>query len=471
MGPIKTVLATNEKELDKYLKSLGELEVVKEVFYREGLVDAARRSGARLAIVSAYLPGQSDLAEILFRLRMMDLRVIFLAGDIPGSDPLIGDLIAMGIYDILFNPIYRERILEHLNTPATLADAMKTVGNIPRPSGKRLLGFLNLRNKALEEALGMSLELVEEPKREGPVKLPQFLPSKLKREKRIEMNNGKQADSKNVARETDWELGEKIPERNSQETVSKKEEVAAKFLPGRPVIAVWSPVAAGKTFVATNLARAMSENGNVCLLDLDPKRAIFNWLALLAEEDAVNQIFRGSLLETVPLGVKVKGVTVYSSDPKLPCEKVDLEKLNRFTASAQIEADAIIVDLPSVLPPWGKEIIRGSSLLIVGDPDFAHGEEVRRAVTRYPQALTVLNRYIEVEDYSAEDMTGKKPLVVIPEIAGVYQAILLGEFVFERSEEARRAFRELAEIFWKGGLRSANIGSGLPDEDSLSAGS
>lgn len=135
---VRVILATGDQKLDQYLRTRKGLTVTAEVYYREALVDAIRRAQAEVALVSAYLPGEVDLADVLYKVRAVGIRVIFLAGDLKPDDPLLLDLLAIGIYDLFFNPVQVEEIEERFRCPAHFHEALRRLRAPGRPSGGRL---------------------------------------------------------------------------------------------------------------------------------------------------------------------------------------------------------------------------------------------------------------------------------------------------------------------------------------------
>ena len=113
---LKTLLATNNKEIDSAIGGDA-------VYFREAVYEAAIRTGAKTVILSAFLPGQAGLADIVYVLRRQDIRVIFLAGSMETNDPLFAKLLQYGVYDIIFNPVQPERVLSVLQSPMNFAQA------------------------------------------------------------------------------------------------------------------------------------------------------------------------------------------------------------------------------------------------------------------------------------------------------------------------------------------------------------
>ncbi|MBT9146700.1 MAG: hypothetical protein DDT32_00437 [Syntrophomonadaceae bacterium] len=110
------LLATNNKEIDAAIGGDA-------VYFREAVYEAVTRAGAKTVVLSAFLPGQAGLADVVYMLRRQDVRVVFLAGSMEVSDPLFGKLLQYGVYDIIFNPVEPVRIVDVLRNPMSFAQA------------------------------------------------------------------------------------------------------------------------------------------------------------------------------------------------------------------------------------------------------------------------------------------------------------------------------------------------------------
>ncbi len=135
------------------------------------------------------------------------------------------------------------------------------------------------------------------------------------------------------------------------------------------VIAILNPKGgAGKTTLATNLARALQSQGTVLLLDLDPQQSAQEWAARNPDDyPGVLGVQQGSLLQMIP---KVK-------------DKFDILVIDGAAIMEQRSlTDAIkIADLvlfhaqPSGLDAWGTsdlvEIIKTRQSLTAGHPQAA----------------------------------------------------------------------------------------------------
>lgn len=137
------LIATENDALNRHIKRLPWAEVAATAQYREAVADMVRTTKADTLLLSAYLKGSQDIVETVFTARSAGLRVVFLAGEIKADDDLIADLIAMGVYDILFNPISITQIEESLRVPGRFGDAVKLLRVAKKPEGRRVRSLAN----------------------------------------------------------------------------------------------------------------------------------------------------------------------------------------------------------------------------------------------------------------------------------------------------------------------------------------
>ncbi len=403
----RVILATENKELNEYIK--GRHNVVAEIFYREALADAARRTPADVAVFSAYLPGHVEVPDVVLKLRAADVRVIFLAGDLKRGDSVLPELVAQGVYDILFNPVNVTDIEERIQTPGTFGQALRLLAVPTKPPPGRIAALL--RKPDTPDTPAVNRE--EKPR---PLKLPSVLPSQLKAK-----------------------AARKESPREGQEAAEAEERGAVYTLhSNRPVVAVWSPVGAGKTFVATALAFSLAEGGvPVMLVDLDPRRSVHSWLCLPDGEDSLVRALKAPLMEGVLPGLALTdNLEVYTADPARASPAPAPDTLGRVFNSNASKSQVVVVDLPSALPRWGEEVLAASSaVVLVSDPDYSHVREVKRALELLRRdgrrVITVANRYAQpvgVPYWSADDIFGSKADVTIPcAPEEIYQIAIVGK--------------------------------------------
>lgn len=134
---MRLLLATENRELDEYIRENADddIEVVGEVYYREALVDAIRQYKCDTVLLSIYLNGEKDILDVIFLARMADARIIVLMNK---DDERAHELVAMGVYDLLFSPVPVSQIMETLKNPKTFSRILKELGTPWRPEAKNL---------------------------------------------------------------------------------------------------------------------------------------------------------------------------------------------------------------------------------------------------------------------------------------------------------------------------------------------
>ncbi|MGB9859486.1 MAG: hypothetical protein ACPLQP_06085 [Moorellaceae bacterium] len=131
---MRVLLATGIEELDRILAAgltKAGVEIASECYIREYVVEMAKQKETDTVVLGPHLDGECDLIErVIFPLRLADKRVVLLPGSI--SDPVAVELslraVACGVYDVLFDPVDAERLVKKLESPGTLAAALKDLG-------------------------------------------------------------------------------------------------------------------------------------------------------------------------------------------------------------------------------------------------------------------------------------------------------------------------------------------------------
>lgn len=162
---MRILLATDNKELDDYLKKHTDIDISGEVYYREALVDSLRQNKCDTVILSVFLNGEEDILDIVFQLRMADARVIMLMGDTGRADANVFDFVAMGVYDILFSPISVSEIIKVIKEPKKLSNILNELNAPWRPESKNLIcifkDFIQKKQKEDIERGASSGEIAE----------------------------------------------------------------------------------------------------------------------------------------------------------------------------------------------------------------------------------------------------------------------------------------------------------------------
>lgn len=454
----KVILATGSEELDSYYRDLaedGKIEVSARVYYREAVVDAVKRNEADILLLSAYLEGTKDLADVVFEARLAGLRVVFLAGDTPKQSQLIKDLIAMGVYDILFygedHALRVEDIDSCLLTPRTFAQVLKECSVTARPQAKK--DFFALFRQ-------LASMLVKKNHTDAAQQCSQVESSQASSEnlnsEQIEKRGGKKGPKHQMARN--------IP--------LLREPAGNAMCLQKPVVAVWSPAACGKTHVSIILARALAEQGvKVGLVDLDTyKQAIHTYLHLPEGEDSLGEVLSPAIVVTDgPFGIEHQNIRVFSRDPELEHADIEPQLLERFIDSPKISVDIFVCDMPSVCTSWAGMLLETAAVkVVVVDPDPAHVTVVRRELGKTGCDYVVLNRMKhEANITEVQQALGRKPDCILPEAdaPGNFMCQEAGMLAADITNKLRERMRSFGGCLSTNNLRSRLEGDRLRSLD------
>lgn len=137
-------MATGIEEIDtgiaSELKKSG-IDVAGECYYREALLSLAQQKRSDVIVVSPHLPGEKDFLELVKDLRMAGFRLILLPGcrDDDEAVTLARRAAALGVYDILWDPVSPESVVQRILKPATLAEAgVEPLGDAPVNVGSQV---------------------------------------------------------------------------------------------------------------------------------------------------------------------------------------------------------------------------------------------------------------------------------------------------------------------------------------------
>jgi hypothetical protein len=109
-----TVVYTGMEDLDKNIVSETD---AKQAFYADYLLEEKE---ADTVVLSTNIETKIPFKDFLFALRRDNKRVILLIGD--EKSPYLGYALALGIYDLVFDPITIDNIINLCNNPARFSD-------------------------------------------------------------------------------------------------------------------------------------------------------------------------------------------------------------------------------------------------------------------------------------------------------------------------------------------------------------
>ena len=441
---MRLILATNRKALDQYLEERAEdlgITVVNKAYYAEVLPTEIRQTPADAVLLAVDLPcgSQADIVDYVYEMRLADMRVIVLMGEPDPRDKTVSQLLALGVYDILSGRIEPQDIERVLARPMTLSDAVRALGVPGKP--KPQPNFVD----RLKTTLAKSERAEAQPAREAAPAPPEAVAPP----KKPEAPRGDRA-------------APALPLVQPEETVMTR--------PNRPVVAVWSPVPAGKTFVALHLARALAQKGlKVGLADFDvEKQGLWAWLLLPQGEDALSRALSLEVVFSGVAGQQRHGFSVFSRDPSLGQPPVVQDTdLMRFLNSPKVPVDLVVCDLPGSLRPWVRDLLEHAwATVLVADQDYSRVSHIRAALAGVKwEPYVVLNRFAPFEGWDAKEAIGAEAFCTVEDLgADLYAAIATGRV----SEKGVEALGKLAEGITEaigagtGGRATRKVRHGLP---------
>ncbi|AAM25261.1 DNA-binding response OmpR family regulator [Caldanaerobacter subterraneus subsp. tengcongensis MB4] len=119
-------ICTGIEKLDELLKhKLKENGIESEiVFYADYLLEEKSRNLYDTVILAPHEDIKLPFKDFLFALRQKDKRVILLAGEKENNKHL-GYALALGIYDIVFDPVTPEKVVNAVKNPAKFSDVQQ----------------------------------------------------------------------------------------------------------------------------------------------------------------------------------------------------------------------------------------------------------------------------------------------------------------------------------------------------------
>jgi len=88
----------------------------KLIFYPDFLLEEK----GEVVVTSPKINTRIPFKDFLFALRQQDKRIILILGT--KDSPYLGYALALGIYDIIFDPVTPEKVIERINNPSKFSD-------------------------------------------------------------------------------------------------------------------------------------------------------------------------------------------------------------------------------------------------------------------------------------------------------------------------------------------------------------
>lgn len=294
-------IATGIIELDKLLKT--QIEVSRIINYREYLF----KEEFSTVILSSHLLGDVDFDSIIYYLKEKGSRIIFLTNIDQIS--IMKICFKYGVYDLVFDPITAEKILQVLGEPKEFKDISKIFLKIfDSDEEEKLVNIENKSEKNKKSSLSLQYEesyannkcLNKDNEKESKKKNPKLnietiiinkhsddgtnnneddfqKNAEISKEqeniiiKKLEEINKERIEEKNRMEGIIQELKKKLEKQNSKEPVVIKEiieKVTPMYIIDKTSIAIFSNASNGKSFISWIL-------GN-CFADFEYTTSIIN---------------------------------------------------------------------------------------------------------------------------------------------------------------------------------------------------
>jgi DNA-binding NarL/FixJ family response regulator len=158
---MRVLLATNVAKLDEFLKQQIEFDVVGEVPFKRPLIERAAETHADVLVLSAFLPGEEDIRELIYETqRASNCRIVYLPGENNNKTiPLIMDAFTLGVRDFVFDPIDTRLLIDKILRPSTYEEATSHFRQIPKTS--KIFSFLIRNAPPVSSTPEISLEARE----------------------------------------------------------------------------------------------------------------------------------------------------------------------------------------------------------------------------------------------------------------------------------------------------------------------
>lgn len=411
-------MATNMDDLNDAITSEAGIEVVSDpAQYREDVIQIAEQTEPEVIVLTAWLDGNMDIIDVVYQLRSLDIRVVFIAGTLTQDDLTIKRILELGVNDILFGEIRIGQVLEKIFNPTPLLQG---------PVDKSVV----LGQKSADYAMPNYDEDTEaEGERENAF-------SKLAK------------------------IGGDIRKNIPSVTVPKlpKKVSAIKVLD--KVVTVCSPVPTGKTFVAVNLATVIAQEGyTVALVDTDYKKfSIHTWLKCPDGEEGLSKALNNNHTDPILCAYQpdyIPGLYVFTNDPFENTPLISDKSLVLLLESLQKYVDIIIVDTPGdfSVPVTKTALNLSGTLMIVVDFDASHLKKVEKEIYTLPDEfnmdkfVVIANQLIDSVKLPFEDIekaTNMKVSCIIPNYSQIIlESIKTGLPVVMFDREIKNLFEEL----------------------------
>lgn len=132
MKNVKVMLATATKEIDEPIKKIDGIEVVEEVFYREGILlvlnkisQKSQEALPEVIVISESLEGRLSIEELIKEIRGFNCRIVYLPGMIAEMSEFINNATSLGVVNIMYDPIEIPKLAQLIKSPPAQTNDMR----------------------------------------------------------------------------------------------------------------------------------------------------------------------------------------------------------------------------------------------------------------------------------------------------------------------------------------------------------
>lgn len=129
---MNVVLATGNKTIDSFIKTINTINVLTSVNKNEKIVDTVLSRNPHILVLSSDLQGSLDIRNIISKLRTLkpNLKIVFLYGDADNEHKeFIDFLIGQGVYDFILGSINEINVSQAILENATIDDVKPYILN------------------------------------------------------------------------------------------------------------------------------------------------------------------------------------------------------------------------------------------------------------------------------------------------------------------------------------------------------
>lgn len=276
-------LAINEKNLERFISSLKDCNVIKSRRDNKNLVKEVIDYNPHILIISNAIIQKENNSTIISELRkeQPQTRIIFLYGQDDCSRKMFTNfLIEQKVYDFHVGSIDEEVITTLLRDAKSINDVqLEEVTTeernqlivVEKEKTKKLEAIYNQKKKEVKEKINRKTELLV--KEESNIEKREQIVRQLKKEEEEEIQKEveKEVEKEILIKEVK-KLEVRIIERVEEyerEKIIEKEVIKTKILEQKTLTIMSLTSQTYKDFVVSNIATILSENNNVLVIDLD----------------------------------------------------------------------------------------------------------------------------------------------------------------------------------------------------------